>query len=85
MAKSLHLKELAAQLAESLPQHLGILKKDLEKNIHASLKQVFDQLNLVTKEEFDTQSEVLARARKKIDELEKKLTKIEDLLSKRRV
>jgi ubiquinone biosynthesis accessory factor UbiK len=50
---------------------------DLQKNLKALLTQQFARLELVTREEFDTQSKVLARARVKLDELERRLAELE--------
>lgn len=80
MPKTNFLKELAAQLSEALPTHIGTLKKDFEKNCHAILAKAFSKFDLVTREEFDTQSKVLLRTRKKIEELEAHLQEIEKKL-----
>jgi BMFP domain-containing protein YqiC len=50
---------------------------DIEKNIDALLKGIFTKMELVTREEFDVQKEVLKRTRQKLEELEKKLSEIE--------
>ena len=50
---------------------------DIEKNIDALLKGMFTKVELVTREEFDVQTEVLKRTRQKLEELEKKLSAIE--------
>jgi ubiquinone biosynthesis accessory factor UbiK len=50
---------------------------DLEKNLKAMLASVFSRLDLVTREEFDVQREVLARTRAKLAELEAKLAALE--------
>ncbi|HZM43636.1 MAG TPA: accessory factor UbiK family protein [Burkholderiales bacterium] len=50
---------------------------DLEKNLRALLAGFFSRLDLVTREEFDAQREVLARTRAKLQELEAKLTELE--------
>ena len=50
---------------------------DIEKNIDALLKNMFTKMELVTREEFDVQTEVLKRTRQKLEELEKKLSEIE--------
>ncbi len=55
---------------------------DLDKNIHALLKGALTKLDLVTKEEFDVQADVLRLTRQKLDELEKKLAELEALLQK---
>ena len=45
--------------------------KDIEKNIKAIIMTIFSKLDLVTREEFDTQQKVLLATRKKLEELEK--------------
>ena len=50
---------------------------DIEKNIDALLTGMFTKMELVTREEFDVQTEVLKRTRQKLEELEKKLSEIE--------
>ena len=50
---------------------------DLEKNLRALLASAFGRLDLVTREEFDVQREVLARTRAKLAELEAKLAELE--------
>jgi ubiquinone biosynthesis accessory factor UbiK len=50
---------------------------DLEKNLRALLQSAFSRLDLVTREEFDVQREVLARTRAKLTELEAKLAELE--------
>jgi len=50
---------------------------DLEKNLRALLTSMFSRLDLVTRDEFDVQREVLARAREKLAELEARLAEYE--------
>lgn len=51
--------------------------KDFEKNARALLAQGFSKLDLVTREEFDIQTQVLARAREQLAELEKRVAELE--------
>jgi len=51
--------------------------KDFEKNARTLLGQGFAKLDLVTREEFDVQSELLARTRQKLDELEARVAAFE--------
>ncbi len=44
--------------------------KDLEKNLHALLQSTFSKLALVSREEFDVQSEILRQTRLKLDALQ---------------
>jgi BMFP domain-containing protein YqiC len=50
---------------------------DLENNLNALLRGVFTKLELVTREEFDIQTQVLQRTREQLDALEKRLAEIE--------
>jgi ubiquinone biosynthesis accessory factor UbiK len=51
--------------------------KDFEKNARALLSQGFAKLDLVTREEFDIQAELLSRTRQKLEELEKQVAALE--------
>ena len=50
---------------------------DLEKNLRALLAGVFERLDLVTREEFEVQRQVLLRTREKIAELEREVAELE--------
>lgn len=51
--------------------------KDLEKNIRGLVNQGFQKMDLVTRQEFDVQAQVLAKTRAKLEELENKIAAIE--------
>jgi BMFP domain-containing protein YqiC len=69
---------LADEVGERLRQVLETSPaKDLEKNVRAVLASVFARLDLVTREEFDVQREVLLRTRERLNELELKLAELE--------
>jgi len=51
--------------------------KDLEKNVRGLMTQGFQKLDLVTREEFDWQTQVLAKTRAKLEELEAKVSALE--------
>jgi len=50
---------------------------DIERNMRAMLNSMFTRLDLVTREEFDIQSAVLARTREKLSALEARLAELE--------
>ncbi len=50
---------------------------DIERNMRAMLGGLFARLELVTREEFDVQSAVLARTREKLAVLEARLAALE--------
>jgi BMFP domain-containing protein YqiC len=69
------LEELSSKLRDTLQKSpVG----DLDKNIHALLRSTFTKLELVSREEFDVQTEVLRRTREKLEALEKKLNELEN-------
>jgi BMFP domain-containing protein YqiC len=51
--------------------------KDIEKNVRSMISQGFQRMDLVTREEFDIQSRVLAKTREKLEALEAKVTELE--------
>ena len=75
------LNELAARLAEMAAANPA---KDLEKNARGLIAGAFARLDLVTREEFDVQSEVLLRARERVAELEGRVAQLEQRLSARK-
>ncbi len=56
---------------------------DLDKNIHALIQGAFTKMELVSREEFDVQAEVLRNTREKLTLLEKKLAELEADLNKK--
>ena len=68
------LEDLSAKLSEAANSSPA---KDIEKNMRALLAQGFTKLDLVTREEFDVQSQVLARTREKLTALEVRIAELE--------
>lgn len=68
------LDEIGSRVNELLAQSPV---KDVEKNLQVLLAGVFARLNLVAREEFDVQQEVLKRAREKLTALETRVTELE--------
>jgi BMFP domain-containing protein YqiC len=71
------LDDLAGRLAGNLPGGLQILQDDLKKNLRAGLEAGLARLDLVTREEFDVQTAVLARTREKLARLEAQVCELE--------
>ncbi len=72
-----HFDDLAQKVAGSLPSGLQILKDDMERNLRAVLEATLAKMDLVTREEFDVQSAVLARTREKLQRLEVLVAELE--------
>ncbi len=68
------LAELSAKLAALAAANPA---KDLEKNFRGMLSSTFAKLDLVTREEYDVQARVLARAREKLAALESRVAEME--------
>lgn len=74
MDKVPFLDELQARLTALLAQTPAA---DVQKNLKALLTQQFARMELVTREEFDTQTKVLGRARAQLEALEQRLAALE--------
>ena len=68
------LEELAARIGKAVESGPA---KDIEKNVKAALQNGLARLDLVTREEFDTQARVLARTREKLEQLEARVGELE--------
>ncbi len=73
--------DLSRSIADSVPADLAALGADAQRNIKAALQATFAKLDLVTREEFDVQSQVLARTRARLTELEQHVAELEKALS----
>lgn len=74
MVKQKILEEISARVSEIMAASPA---KDIEKNLKAALAGGLARLDLVTREEFDVQAQVLAHTREKLQELEQRLAKLE--------
>ena len=67
------IKELIESITSLLPSNADGVKDDFKDNLKILLNDYLRKINVVTREEFDTQSAVLKKTRYKLDEIEKKL------------
>ena len=67
-------EEVSAKISETIANSPA---KDIEKNVKAMLSSAFNRMDLVTREEFDIQQQVLIKTRTKLVELEERLAKLE--------
>jgi len=68
------LDELAARIGKAVE---GSPVKDMEKNVKGLLQSGLLRLDLVTRQEFDTQAQVLAKTREKLERLEVRVAELE--------
>jgi BMFP domain-containing protein YqiC len=77
MLESQKLEELAARLAAVLPPGLSGLRRELEDNFRAVLRANLERFDLVSRERFDVQAQLLARSLSRIEGLEQRLQQLE--------
>ncbi len=68
------IEQIARQVHESMPKGLRDLGEDVEKKIRQALQSQLTRLALVSREEFDVQTQVLLRTREHLALLEQRLT-----------
>jgi len=66
--------EIQSKINEALEKSPA---KDIEKNVKAMMNQGFAKLDLVTREEFDIQAQILAKTREKLHALEVRVAALE--------
>ena len=79
MSKTDFLSDFQAKINQALESSPA---KGIEKNMKAMLNQGFSKLDLVTREEFEIQAQVLAKTRSKLEALEARVAELETQLKK---
>lgn len=73
------LDSLQEKMPTGIASGLQDLQSDFEHNIRAAIEANLKKLNLVTREEFDIQQQVLQRTREKLESLEAKVAELEGM------
>lgn len=81
MLKPEMISELTRQMGEKFSGAGLPGEAELKRQMQAVAENVFAKLNLVTREEFDIQSEILLRTRAKADALEAQVAQLEATLA----
>lgn len=71
------IEDLAAKLGGVIPPGLKGLRRELEDNFRVVLSSNLERLDLVSRERFDLQAELLARTQAKLAALEQRLEALE--------
>lgn len=74
------IEELVNKIAATLPEGVTDLQQDVEKNVRAVVQSTLSKFNLVTREEFEVQTKVLANSRAKLVQLEQRVAELEQRL-----
>lgn len=70
-------RRLADRLADAVPSGARVLREDLQRNFGAVLSRALERMELVSREEFEVQCEVLRRARAELTALEARVAMLE--------
>jgi BMFP domain-containing protein YqiC len=73
--------DLSNTLGKLLPPGVSEMKDDFEHNAKAAMQSTLGKLDLVTREEFDVQTEVLVKTRQQLKELEARIQQLEGSVS----
>ena len=68
-------KDLVDGILSIIPKNTEAIKDDIKDNLKILLNDYLRKIDVVTREEFDVQREVLLKTRKKLEDLENKLNK----------
>jgi len=77
MINAKKIEEIAQQVTDVIPDGLKNLANDFEDKTKTVLQRKLSQLDVVTREEFDVQTQVLIKTRAKLAELENRLAELE--------
>ena len=77
------LEELAKQIADAIPPGVKNIAEEVEGRAKTVLQSQLSKLDLVTREEFDIQSQVLIRTREKLDAMESRISELEAKLEEK--
>ena len=75
------IEEIAKQVTDAIPPGIRTMANDIEDKTKTILQRKLADLDVVTREEFDVQTQVLIKTREKLATLEAKLTEIEEKLA----
>jgi BMFP domain-containing protein YqiC len=71
------LEQLAKQIHDSMPAPVKELGADVDQKVRQVIQGQLNKLDVVSREEFDVQTQVLLRTRQKLADMEQKLADIE--------
>ncbi|MFC3202704.1 accessory factor UbiK family protein [Alteromonas oceani] len=71
------LEDIARQIADSVPPGVKNMAEEAEGKIKQVLQSQLSKLDLVTREEFDIQTQVLIKTREKLEAMEVRLAALE--------
>ena len=73
MANNFNIDQLLQSIFKTLPTDGRVIQEEVKENLRTAVAASLTRMNIVSREEFDAQSELLQRTRIKLAELEKQL------------
>lgn len=77
MINAKKIEDIAKQITDSIPPSLKNVATDFENKAKQILQSKLAQLDVVSREEFDVQTQVLIKTRGKLDEMSAKIAELE--------
>lgn len=77
MAPPSFIDQIARRIQDGVPLDKGLLGDDFGKTVRAAVAGAVERLELVSREEFDVQAELLARTRARVEALEQRVAALE--------
>lgn len=81
MINAKKIEEIAKQVTDAIPPSVKNMATDFEDKAKSVLQNKLSQLDVVSREEFDIQTQVLIKTRTKLTELEEKVSELEKLIN----
>jgi len=78
MTDTPNIEDLVRKLTDAIPSGIKELETEAKKQFRTVLETGLSKMEMVTREEFDIQTKVLAKTREKVDILEQRLTDLEN-------
>ncbi|MBC3766500.1 ubiquinone biosynthesis accessory factor UbiK [Neptunicella marina] len=77
MINAQKIEDIAKQISEAVPPGLKNMAEGAESKVKQILQSQLSKLDVVSREEFDIQSQILIRTREKLTELEARISELE--------
>lgn len=71
------LEDFANRIGQMLPEGAQEMRADFERNAKSMMQSTLNRMDLVTREDFDAQQDVLARTREQVEELGRRVSELE--------
>ena len=81
MINAKKIEEIARQVTDAIPPSVKNIASDFEQKTKSVLQRKLSQLDVVSREEFDVQTQVLLKTRAQLTALENKIAELEAKLS----